>query len=224
MKVDEEGPTAHLDVASAHGTAHVYLSLARSPIGLVVLGHGAGGHSQSPVLHAVRDALQAASFSVALVDQAYRVAGRRMPDPAPKLDAVMLAVIADLRQRIGDVPVIVGGKSSGARVGCRVASASAAAGVVALGFPLSPPGRPASSRAHELAAGCPVFVAQGSRDAFGTPDAVREAAAGLPITVYEVSGGDHSYGARRVDGRSTSECIAAVCVAVVDWARTLISA
>lgn len=195
---------------------------AAKPAALVILGHGAGGDSRAPVLVAVRDALVAASVATALVDQPYRVAGRRAPDRADRLDAVMLELACRLRTRLGGVPLIVGGKSSGARVGCRIARQAGAAGVVALGFPLGPPGRPATSRAAELDAGCPVLVLQGSRDSFGGPGAVRQAAGLLPVAVHEVAGGDHSFVARRADARTTVECLAEVATTVTAWVRALV--
>jgi predicted alpha/beta-hydrolase family hydrolase len=149
------------------------------------------------------------------------VAGRRAPDRADRLDAAMLAVVATLRAELPGVPLIVGGKSSGARVGCRTARALGAAGVLALGFPLTPPGRPDRSRAAELDAGCPVLVLQGSRDSFGTPADVRLAAKRLPVEVHEVAGGDHSYAARRGDERTTADCIAEVAAVAAAWVQRL---
>lgn len=207
------------ETRTPHGTARVDLALPPEPAGLVVLGHGAGGDSQARVLVAVSAALQAAGIATALIDQPYRVAGRRAPDPADRLDAAMTAVVADLATRLPGVPLMLGGKSSGARVGCRTSAAVGAVGVVALGFPLVPPGRPDRSRAGELAAGCPVLVVQGTRDSFGSPDDVRRAAAALPVTVHEIVGGDHSFAARRADPRTTAECIAEVAAVVTSWCR-----
>jgi hypothetical protein len=169
------------------------------------------------VLVAVRDRLVADGLAVGLVEQPYRVAGRRVPDPAPMLDQVMTEVAGWAATSVPGAPLVLGGKSSGARVGCRVARDLGAVGVVALGFPLVPPGRPDRSRAAELAAGCPVLVVQGTRDAFGTPDEVRAAAGDLPVTVHEVAGADHSFAARRVDGRSSRECLAETAGVVTEW-------
>ncbi|MFG1880448.1 alpha/beta family hydrolase [Micromonospora sp. NPDC049102] len=143
---------------------------ARAPAALLVLGHGAGGTVDAPDLLAVRDAAVTAGLVVVRVTQPYRVAGRRAPAPAGHLDEVWTAVLAVLRERYADVPtILVGGRSSGARVACRTAGAVGAAGVVALAFPLHPPGRPERSRAAELATGLPTLVVNGDRDPFGMP-------------------------------------------------------
>ncbi|MBM0206125.1 alpha/beta hydrolase [Micromonospora sp. STR1s_5] len=141
----------------------------RPATALLVLGHGAGGSVDAPDLLAVRDASVAAGLAVVRVTQPYRVAGRRAPAPAGHLDEAWTAVLAELRDRHTDVPVVVGGRSSGARVACRTARAVGAVGVVALAFPLHPPGRPERSRAAELGTGLPTLVVNGDRDPFGTP-------------------------------------------------------
>jgi uncharacterized protein len=140
----------------------------------LVLGHGAGGGVSAPDLVAASDVALQLGISVALVEQPYRVAGRRSPAPAGQLDAAWLAVVARLRGReFEDLPLVVGGRSSGARVACRTAGEAAAAAVLCLAFPLHPPGRagdPSKSRLPELAAvTVPVLVVQGERDPFGMP-------------------------------------------------------
>ncbi|MDQ1684765.1 MAG: uncharacterized protein QOC82_1502 [Frankiaceae bacterium] len=137
---------------------------------MLVLGHGAGGGVEAPDLLAVAAAAVDAGWSVARVEQPYRVSGRRAPDRAPKLDQAWIEIVAAVRGR-SRKPLVTGGRSSGARVACRTAAATGAAGVVCLAFPLRPPGRvDAPSRAGELlAAGVPVLVVQGSRDPFGGP-------------------------------------------------------
>jgi len=138
---------------------------------LLVLGHGAGGDVTAPDLVAVRDAVVAAGVGVIRVTQPYRVAGRRAPAPAGHLDEAWTAVLAALRERHPGLACwVVGGRSSGARVACRTAGAVGAAGIVALAFPLHPPGRPERSRADELATGLPTLVANGDRDPFGVPE------------------------------------------------------
>jgi predicted alpha/beta-hydrolase family hydrolase len=127
--------------------------------------------------------------AVALVEQPFVVAGRRTP-PAPAVqDEAWVALVAALRRRrgLGDVPLIVGGRSNGARVACRTALASGAVAVVALAFPVHPPGKPEISRLDELdGAGVPVLVVQGDRDAFGMPPRGRRR------KIVVVPGGDHS--------------------------------
>jgi predicted alpha/beta-hydrolase family hydrolase len=135
-----------------------------------VLGHGAGGGVEAPDLLAVTAAALDAGWTVARVEQPYRVAGRRAPDRAPKLDQAWIEVVAAVRGRSRQ-PLVTGGRSSGARVACRTALSTGAAGVVCLAFPLRPPGRPdAPTRADELlAVPVPVLVVQGERDPFGGP-------------------------------------------------------
>jgi uncharacterized protein len=146
------------------------VAVARAPAALLVLGHGAGGSVDAPDLLAVRDAAVTAGLTVIRVTQPYRVAGRRAPAPAGHLDEAWTAVLAALRERYADVPtILVGGRSSGARVACRTAGAVGASGVLALAFPLHPPGRPERSRAAELATGLPTLVVNGDRDPFGVP-------------------------------------------------------
>lgn len=145
-----------------------------------MLGHGAGGGVTAPDLQASARAAVALGLSAVLVEQPYRVAGRRSPAPAAQLDAAWLAVIAHLRgrsrTRLGQAArrcLIVGGRSSGARVACRTAEEADAGAVLCLAFPLHPPGRaddPTKSRLGELElVSVPVLVVQGERDPFGMP-------------------------------------------------------
>jgi uncharacterized protein len=136
-------------------------------VAALVLGHGAGGGVESPDLVGARDAASAAGLSVALVEQPYRVAGRRSPAPAHQLDAAWVAVVPQLFEGL---PLIVGGRSLGARVACRTAAEVAAVAVVCLAFPVHPPGKPEKSRLAELdAVEVPVLVVQGESDPFGLP-------------------------------------------------------
>ncbi|SCG53621.1 alpha/beta hydrolase family protein [Micromonospora coxensis] len=162
----------HEELDTPRGPARVQTDLpAGAPVALLVLGHGAGGDVDAPDLVAVRDAVVGAGVAVARVTQPYRVAGRRAPAPAGHLDEAWTAVLSVLRGRFPGVPLLVGGRSSGARVACRSATAVGAAGVVALAFPLHPPGRPERSRAAELSTGLPTLVVNGDRDPFGVPAA-----------------------------------------------------
>jgi uncharacterized protein len=163
-----------LEIGTPGGPAWVDLDRPRHPRGLLVIGHGAGGGVETAELVAVRDAAVAVAMAVARVTQPYRVAGRRAAAPAAQLDAAWLAVIDALARRRGlaELPVAVGGRSSGARVACRTAAETRAAAVVALAFPVHPPGRPERSRLDELALPrVPVLAVQGERDAFGVPPA-----------------------------------------------------
>ena len=132
-----------------------------------MLGHGAGGGVTAPDLVTAAEEAAKAQVSVALVEQPYRVAGRKSPAPAHQLDAAWLAVVDALR---GEAPVLCGGRSSGARVACRTAAGTGAAGVLCLAFPLHPPGRPEKTRLGELeAVEVPVLIVQGESDPFGMP-------------------------------------------------------
>jgi hypothetical protein len=163
----------------------VYLHPAEGdPIGLLVLGHGANGQVRASDLLRATEAANAHAVSVALVEQPYKVAGRRAPAPAGQLDVAFTAVVEHIRD---EAPVIVGGRSMGARVACRTAKALDAVGVLCLAFPVHPPGRPEKSRLEELdAVTAPVLVVQGTRDAFGMPPP----APGREIV--QIEGGDHS--------------------------------
>jgi hypothetical protein len=173
-------------------------------VAALVLGHGAGGGVAARDLVAVTDAAVALDITVALIEQPYRVAGRRSPAPARQLDAAWTAVLAQLREgALSGLPVIVGGRSAGARVACRTADEVGALAVLCLAFPLHPPGRgddPSKSRLSELDdVRVPVLVIQGERDPFGMPPA------GPGRTVVVVPG-DHAL-------RST----AAVAAAASEW-------
>jgi predicted alpha/beta-hydrolase family hydrolase len=138
-----------------------------APRAALVLGHGAGGGFEAPDLVGAAKAATEAAISVALVEQPYRVAGRRSPAPARQLDEAWLAVVPQL---FPDLPLIVGGRSAGARVACRTAAELGAKAVLCLAFPLHPPGKPEKTRLPELeAVTVPTLVVQGERDAFGIP-------------------------------------------------------
>lgn len=156
-----------------------------------MLGHGAGGGVEAPDLLAVCEVALAEGLSVGLVEQPYRVAGRRSPPPAGQLDAAWLAAVSRLRGReLCGPPLLVGGRSLGARVACRTAALTEAVAVVCLAFPLQPPQRSGSARRPSRLAeldgvAVPTLVVQGTRDPFGIPPAGRRR------TVIEVDG-DHS--------------------------------
>jgi predicted alpha/beta-hydrolase family hydrolase len=176
-------------VETSAGPARVALENPRGASGLVVLTHGASGGVETADLLAVRAALVGRGIAVALVTQPYRVAGRRTPPAPARQDEAWLDVIRRLRRRstLRPLPLIVGGRSNGARVACRTALASQARAVVALAFPLHPPGRPETSRLAELEqAGVPVLVVQGSADPFGCPPP------GPDRDLHLVAGADHS--------------------------------
>jgi uncharacterized protein len=186
------------------GAARAHLHPVDGAAAALVLGHGAGGGVESPDLVAAKDAALGAGLSVVLVEQPYRVAGRRSPAPANQLDTAWTSVLEKLREGdLAALPVISGGRSAGARVACRTAAEVGAAAVLCLAFPVHPPGRgddPTKSRLSELdAVTVPVLVVQGERDPFGIPPE------GPNRTVVLVPG-THSL-------RSTS----AIGAAVSDW-------
>jgi predicted alpha/beta-hydrolase family hydrolase len=187
-----------VDVDTPAGPARIHLT---RPVGeqrgVLVLTHGAGGRLTAPELAPIRGAMAGLGWAVALVEQAWAVAGQKMPPKPPTQDPAWLPVVATLRsgRRRLQGPMVVGGKSNGARVACRTAHESGADGVLALSFPLHPPGRPEVSRAEELRAplphGIPLHVVQGVNDPFGTPDEVR---AELPDpSVVTAVAGAHSF-------------------------------
>jgi uncharacterized protein len=159
-----------IELDTAHGPARVHLEPVADARAALVLGHGAAGGVAARDLVAASRAANAAGMSVALVEQPYRVAGRRSPPRAPVLDADWTAVVQQLAAGpLAGLPLIVGGRSSGARVACRTAVATGAVGVLCLAFPLVAPS--GKSRQEELdGAGVPVLVVQGASDRFGRPE------------------------------------------------------
>ena len=174
--------------------------------GLLLLGHGAGGGIHAPDLQRTASVADQLGYAVGLVEQPYRMAGKRMAAPAAQLDVAFAAVIAYARAQLHRpsdfYPMVLGGRSSGARVACRTAVAAGARGVLALAFPLQPvrrSGQLGPSRRPELAgAGVPVLVVQGERDGFGSDEAIRAAlltpdpSAEADITVLTAPGADHA--------------------------------
>lgn len=161
----------------------------RNATALLVLTHGAGTAIGTQDVLAVRAAATAHRIAVALVTQPYRAAGRRTPPKPARQDEAWLAVLAGFlgRRNVGSLPLVVGGRSNGARVACRTAAALGARSVVAMAYPVHPPGKPDISRLDELALpDVPVLVVQGSRDPYGMPPPATDR------TVHVVEGADHS--------------------------------
>lgn len=192
----------NIEVQTPHGPARVELRCADEGRAVLLLGHGAGGGVHAPDLVAATRTAVSAGVHVALVEQPYRVAGRRAPAPAKQLDAAWLAVVEELgRQHFANLPLIFGGRSSGARVACRTADQGGASAVLCLAFPEHPPGKPEKSRMSELdALDVPVLVVQGESDAFGRPTPSHEREV-VPVP------GDHSL----------KRDVEAVSRAVQDW-------
>jgi uncharacterized protein len=181
-----------LTIETPTGPAKAYLHRADEPRAALVLGHGAGGGVEAPDLVAATEAAVPESVTVALVEQPYRVAGRKSPAPAKRLDEAWLAVLEHLAAgELSGLPLIVGGRSLGARVACRCLPETGGVAVLCLAFPLQPPARkgkePSPDRLPELeAVDVPVLVVQGDRDQFGMPPP------GPKRTVAEVPGANHS--------------------------------
>jgi uncharacterized protein len=194
-----------LEVDTPHGPAKAHLHPVDEPRAALVLGHGAAGGVTARDLVSATDAARQERVSVALVEQPYRVAGRRAPAPAHQLDAAWTAVVEHLLAgELRGLPLVAGGRSSGARVACRTSAATGAVGVLCLAFPLQPPpraGAASPSRLSELDdVAVPMLVVQGARDRFGIPPAT------TTRTVVQVPG-DHSL---RTD-------VTAVAAAVRAW-------
>jgi uncharacterized protein len=193
-----------VEIDTPTGPARAHLSTAENAFGALVLGHGAGGGVDAPDLVAARDAALGAGFSVALVEQPYRVAGRRSPAPAKRLDEAWISVVDHLRSReLSGLPLVVGGRSLGARVACRTVKETGAEAVLCLAFPLVPPRRgerPPQSRLPELeAVALPVLIVQGENDRFGMPPP------GPDREVVKVAG-DHGL---KADTGAVAEAVAA---------------
>jgi predicted alpha/beta-hydrolase family hydrolase len=168
-----------LEIETPHGPARATIARAEGRRGALLIGHGAGGGIQAPDILAAMDAALAQGVSVARIEQPYRVAGRRSVAPTGQLDTAWLAIHAQLSTTIFDgIPIVTGGRSSGARVACRTATQAGAAGVLCLAFPLHPPRRrpdaELKTRLPELElVKVPVLIVQGERDPFGMPPAAR---------------------------------------------------
>ena len=160
-----------LEIETPHGPARAHVDVVKKPKGALAMGHGAGGGVEAPDLQAAAAAAREAGITVALVEQPYRVAGRKAPAPPNQLDAAWLAVIAALGEKeLKGLPLIAGGRSLGARVACRTAAEAGAEALLCLAFPVHPPGKPEKSRLEELdAVKVPVLVVQGESDPFGMP-------------------------------------------------------
>lgn len=205
-----------------NGPARLFVNAPSTPPrAVLLLGHGAGGGVEAFDLAALAERLPAAGIAVVRLEQPWRTAGRRVAGPPASLDAAWRPALAWTATAFPGVPLFVGGRSAGARVACRCFE-EPARGVVAISFPLHPPGRPERSRAPELArVAARALVIQGERDPFGSPDEVRGALAALgaaPSKLVTVPGAAHSFELRTKAARDRAEETAAMIAgAVVDW-------
>jgi uncharacterized protein len=197
-------------VPTRHGDARLFRDRSRHPIATLLLGHGAGGGVEAPDLVALAAALPRQGVSVVRVEQPWRVAGRRIAPRPQVLDECFVAAANRLRVR---TPLVVGGRSAGARSAARTARELGAAGYLALSFPLHPPGRPERSRLPELeAVTVPTLVVQGERDAFGGPE---EFPPDRELAV--VPGADHGFRVPKRGPVSAEEAMAIIVEAVLEF-------
>jgi uncharacterized protein len=184
-------------VDTPQGPGRLFVDLAERPSSLLVLGHGAGGGVGAADLELLATSLPALATTVVRFEQPWRTAGRAVGAPPPKLDDAWRAALGWLMEQewAARHPLLVGGRSAGARVACRTASDTNPAAIVCLAFPLHLPGRPEKSRAAELLAPtAPRLVLQGSKDSFGTPAEIRAAIGTAEgVHVVELPGADHAY-------------------------------
>ena len=210
-------------VDTPHGPGRLYVDAAEQPSSLLVLGHGAGGGVGAADLELMATSLPELGTTVVRFEQPWRTAGRTAGAAPPKLDEAWRAALGWLvAQEWAQHPLLVGGRSAGARVACRTASETNPAAIVCLAFPLHLPGRPEKSRIAELLApGAPRLVLQGSKDSFGTPQEIRTAIGTAEgIKLVELPGADHSY---RI-GRSSDFTVADLRVTVVTEVSRFVAA
>ena len=197
-------------VPTPRGDARVVVRRASRPVATLVLTHGAGGGIDAPDLVRLARTLPQHDVSTTLVEMPWRVAGKRLAPRPEVIDECYVAVMDGLRTR---TPLVVGGRSAGARSACRIARGVGAVGVLALAFPLHPPGRPERSRLDELRrARVPTLVVQGERDPFGTPQEFPE-----DLDLAVVPGGDHSLKVLKRGPVTQEEALAVVLEATLEW-------
>lgn len=197
-------------VPTPHGDGRVTTYRARRPLATLLLSHGAGGGIEARDLQALATYLPRQGITVLLFEQPWRVAGRRIATPPATLDAALVAAADRLRTR---TPLVVGGRSAGARSAARCARALGGVGCLALSFPLHPPGRPERSRVEELTgAGVPTLVIQGERDPMGRPD---EFPTGVDLCV--VPDADHGLKVPARGSLSPEEAMGIVVESTLEW-------
>lgn len=209
-----EGPEI-VAVPTPRGEGRLHVHAAPRPDLLLLLSHGAGGGVEARDLAALASTLPAQGTTVALLEQPWRVAGRRIAGPPATLDEALMCAVPLVRALSPGTPLVLGGRSAGARSAARCAREADADGVLALSFPLHPPGRPERSRVSELEqAGVPVLVVQGERDTMGRPEEFPDLT-GVDLAV--VPGGDHGLAVRRMDALSQDDALAVVVESALEW-------
>ncbi|MER6446650.1 hydrolase [Streptomyces venezuelae] len=202
------------------GEARITWHRAPEPRLVLAVGHGAGGGIEARDLRALAAALPARGITVALVEQPWRVAGKKVAAAPKVLDEGWRGLWPALVEP--GLPVVAGGRSAGARVACRTAAGLGAAGVLALAFPLHPPGRPEKSRAGELTgAGRPALVVQGDRDPFGRPEEFPPPGEGQPYELVEVAYADHGFAVPKKADTTQEAALSTITTAVGEWLARL---
>lgn len=197
-------------VPTPKGDARLVVRRAKRPLAMLVLTHGAGGGIDAPDLLRLARTLPQQDISVALVEMPWRVAGKKLAPAPPVIDECYTAVLDDMRTRS---PLVLGGRSAGARSACRIARSVGARGVLALSFPLHPPGKPEKSRLEELQrTRVPTLVVQGERDPFGTPEEFPD-----DIDLAVVPAADHSMKVPKSAEISQADALAVVLEATLEW-------
>lgn len=197
-------------VATPHGDARLHRDRSRHPIATLVLGHGAGGGVESADLVALASELPREGISVIRVEQPWRVAGKKVAPRPEVLDECLIAANNVIRAR---TPLVLGGRSAGARSACRTSRELGASGVLALSFPLHPPGKPEKSRLAELeGVRVPTLVIQGERDPFGRPE---EFPSDRELAV--VPGGDHGFAVPKRGELSAEDAVGVIVEATLEW-------
>lgn len=204
-----------ITVDTPYGPGRLQVERAERPVATVLLSHGAGNGIDTRDLEALAQALPGEGFTVARFEQPWRVAGRKVATAPATLDVGLTAGAAALFSTASvdpSLPLIVGGRSAGARSACRTAASLGAAGVLALAFPLHPPGKPEKSRQEELAAGVPVLVVQGANDPMGRPDAFPER-----TEIAVVPSADHGFKVPARAPITQQEALDVIVEATLEW-------
>lgn len=197
-------------IPTRHGDARLVGDRSKHPIAALLLNHGAGGGIDAPDLVALAKALPRHGISVIRLEQPWKVAGKRVAPRPEVLDECLVAAVNKIRVRS---PLVIGGRSAGARCAARCARSLGASGVLALAFPLHPPGKPERSRLDELdGAGVPTLVIQGERDPFGRPE---EFPARHDLAV--VPGADHGFKVLKRSDVSQEEALGIIVEATLEW-------
>jgi uncharacterized protein len=197
-------------VATRHGEGRLVTHRARHPLATLLLSHGAGNGIEARDLSTLAEHLPRQGITVVLFEQPWRVAGRRVATPPATLDDGLTAAAAAIRSK---APLVVGGRSAGARSAARCARALGAIGCLALAFPLHPPGKPERSRLHELqGAGVPTLVIQGESDSMGRPEAFPD-----DLDLAVVPGADHGFKVPASGAVSQAEAMGIVVEATLEW-------